>query len=152
NALHALPAADQIRIAQYVNAVPNLTRERRLSPHEVWCAGRRKLVKLPLAAAAEMLGCLPGHERPVKRGLLRWSDPMIAPDEPVAFEAVCRNGNGSRELLRDGEKYLVRVNPLMPERAFLYDASDGYLGTCRRYGRTRRDDVEALERAFGRMK
>jgi len=150
SALEALPIDDQKRIADYVRLVPNLTRERLLSPHEVWQAGKGGLVKLPLAAAAEILGALDGHERPVKNSLLAWAEPLVDPDEEVVYEAICRDGNGGERLLRDGERFLMRVNPLMPERAFVYDAKNGFLGICRRYGRTRPDDVEALERAFGR--
>jgi hypothetical protein len=152
SALEALPPEDRARIADYVRLVPNLTRERLLSPNEVWAAGRRDLVKLPLAAAAEVLGSLDGHERPVRNSLLAWAEPLVDPDEEVVYEAIVRDGHGSERLLRDGDKFLMRVNPLMPERAFVYDAQNGFLGVCRRYGRTRPDDVEAMERAFGRAK
>jgi|GEM_PF-5087790 hypothetical protein len=151
SALEALPMEDQRRIADYIGLVPNLTRERKLSPFEVWQGGRRDFVRLPLAAAAEVLGALDGHERPVRNSLLAWAEPLIDPDEEVVYEAIVRDGNGSERLLRDGEKFLVRVNPLMADRAFVYDARNGFLGVCRRYGRTRPDDVAGLERAFGRQ-
>jgi len=135
-----MPAAK----AAAVRAVAQ-TRERPLSPREVYNAGRRKLVRISPEATAMLLADLPGKERPVEGGQLVLPVPEVDRDEPLVYGLRRRNGQGIEEPLRNGDKYLVRVNPLMPEVAFLYDARNAYAGVVERWGRTQRPDTAGLE-------
>ena len=138
------------RIADYVNSVPNLTRERALSPAEVWRRGSRDFVKLPPHAAAMLLGEVEGREVIIRNNMIELMVPEVSPDEPIHYEPVIRDGSGPERRLRQDSKWLARVNPLSPGRLFVYDAKGGFVGTCPRWDRVSRADTEGLRRAFGR--
>ncbi|HBD07138.1 MAG TPA: hypothetical protein DCZ69_02665 [Syntrophobacteraceae bacterium] len=142
--------AERVQMMDYILSTPNLTRERPLSPHEVFSAARPGLVRLPLSAGAILMNDLPGLEVSVRNTRLEFTNTEIDPDEPLRFEALRRDGNGTEELLQDGSKWLVRVNPLWPKTAYLFDAKNGFAGACRNIGRVSWADNEGLKRAFGR--
>jgi hypothetical protein len=138
-------------IAAVLAGNASLKRERALSPREVFERGRANLVKLPLSSAALFLqevAVSTDAERPVKQGFLEVQVPEIDPDEPLRFGLMRRDGRGTEEALREGQKYLVRVNPLDTRFAWLYDAKGAFAGVAPFYDRARRDDPKALQRKF----
>jgi hypothetical protein len=130
----------------------NLKRERALSPREVFDAGARDLVRLPLAVAALLIDDLEGTERPVKNNCLELMVPEVDPDAPLQFGLARRDGRGTHTPLRNDEKYLVKVNPLDPRVAWLYDSQRKFAGVADYYGRVQRDQPEQLKAAFARKK
>ena len=150
SALVSMPSPERERVADYVRSLPNLTRERQLSPWEVFSAARPRLKRLAPFCAALLLADIPVNEPcRVANGMIEFCDADLSP-EPLHYEARRRDGNGTDERLRDGEKYLVRVNPLHPGEAYLYGSKNECLGTVPRWDRARRDDPEALKHQFGR--
>jgi hypothetical protein len=139
-----------IAISQLVSADPSLKRMRPLSNREVFDAGAGAFVKMPIHVAAIILGDVPpasDAERQVKRGLIEIQNSEISP-EPLVYGYTRRDGRGVDEPLRDQEKYLVRLNPLDTRWAWLYHASGAFAGVAPRYDRVRRDDPNALTRAY----
>ncbi len=148
--LPSLPAALQQQIQVNIAANPRLLCELALSPREVFTAGtaKTKFRKFTPGQASMLLGAVEGDERPVKNGLLAVNVPEVEPDEPLRYGPLLRDLNGGDLALRNGDKYCVRVNPLMPEAAFVYDSRGGFLGLAPVWGRVGRLDQEGLQRAF----
>lgn len=131
-----LPAEQQEAARRLAVLLP-----RKLSPHEVFEAGRKGLVRF----------------RPEQTALLVWparrKEPVtVGRDHLVTFE----DGNISPEPLRylahhfaPGEKFDAVVNPVSPETLFIYDAQGRWLGTLKSWQRIRRDDQAGLERQMG---
>jgi len=127
----------------------SLKRERNLSPAEVFERGSAGLRKMPTTVAAVMLAQIESDAEPVvKKGLIEVPCREVDPDEPLRFGLVRRDGRGTSEPLKDGEKYLVRVNPVAPQRAWLYNADGSFAGCADNYGRAGREDESALHRQF----
>jgi hypothetical protein len=136
--------------AAYLSSNPSSRRERPLSPREVFDAARPHLVKLPLAVAALLLDETPGEEVTVRNHQLSVNCPDLDPDAPVCFGFERRNGQGTVEPLRNGDKWMVRVNPLDARAAWLYTATGQFAGVVQYYGRAGRTDAKALQAAFAR--
>jgi len=145
-----LPEAEQAQWRMMLASNPNLTSEIALSPRQVFDAGAPRLVRFTPAQCALFLGELSGDEQTVKQGLLAIGCAEINPDEALLFGPMVRDFNGVEVALQNGDKWLVRVNPFMPEVAFLYNAQNGFAGVASAYGRADRQDPEALQEAFKR--
>jgi hypothetical protein len=149
---------ERLAIASVLGANSALKRERPLSPAEVWDAGSARLKKLPLHVAALLMREVPAAEdgeASVKSGVLEVMVREVDPDEPLRFGLVRHDGRGTRDLLRDGEKYLVRVNGIDPRWAWLYRADGSFAGVAQQYGRVGagregkgREDTHALHAAW----
>jgi hypothetical protein len=129
---------------------PELKRERALSPREVFDAGSASFTKIPLAVGALLMGDLTGAETSVKEGCLTLMVPEINPDEPISFGLTRRDGRGTEDILRDGQKFNVRVNGLDPRFCWLYHADGSFAGIAPLYSRVQRGDNKSLQRAFAR--
>lgn len=152
-ALLDLPDDQRANLAAVLDAGgPALKRERPLSPREVWDASASSLTKLPIPVAALLLADLPGQECAVRQGQLTLTCPDLVASEPLVYGLMRRDGAGADEPLRDGDTYLVRVNPLDPRVAWLYGPRGEFRGITPRYGRVRRDDPDALTRAYARKR
>lgn len=140
-------------LAAVLASNPALKRERNLSPREVFDRGN--FTKLPLGVAAVMMAQIDAGkdaEQIVKRGVLEVPCSEIDPDEPLRFGLTRRDGRGTEEPLRDDEKYLVRVNPVNPRFAYLYNADGSFAGCSENYGRVDRENESALHAAFARKR
>lgn len=146
--LTQLPEAEREQIRLNLLANPKLSGEQPLSPRHVYNAGRAKLKRFTPAQTALFLTGVEGEERPVTNGLLEVNCAEVDPDEPLRFGPVIRDCDGREEVLRHEDKYLVRVNPLRPETAFLYHADGGFAGLASSYGRVAPHDCEALQEKF----
>lgn len=129
---------------------PELKRERALSPREVFDAGAASFTRIPMAVGALLMGDLEGVETSVKEGCLSLMVPEINPDEPVSFGLMRRDGRGTEDILRDGQKFMVRVNCMDPRLCWLYHADGSFAGCAPLYARVQRGDAKGLQRAFAR--
>jgi len=147
-----LSPALQSQVQLTLAAHPELAGEQALHPREVFEAGRPKLRKFTPHQVAMLLGELPGDERPVRNAILEVNVPEVDPDEPLRYGPLYRDLRGGEIALRNGDTYCVRVNPLIPETAFLYDAKGGLAGLAAAAGRVNRLDQEALQQQFATKK
>lgn len=113
---------------------------RRLSPHEVFTAGRRALRPIDEATLALLLGHEQGTERTVRDGKIVVNDGEVSGDA-LLFDATA---------LPDRAKFLTVLNPFAPDALFVFDARGRFVRTCRRLVRVDRAEIEAVQREMGR--
>ena len=142
--------SERFAIAAQLANHPELKRERALSPREVFDAGCSNFQKIPLAVGSLLMGDLEGVETTVKEGCLTLMVAEINPDAQISFGLTRRDGRGTEDILRDGQKFMVRVNCMDPRFCWLYNADGSFAGCAPLYARVARGDTQALHRAFGR--
>lgn len=133
--LLALPADQRAALQGIATPVA-----RRLSPREVFDAGRGRLVRFRAEQAARLLYGKQSVEVTVRDGMLTFRNQAIAPGE---LRYVAHHWS-------DGDKFAVVVNPFSPAVAHLFDASGAWVGTAEAWGRVPMHDTEAIERQMGR--
>ena len=148
-ALVRMPEAQQQAVRSWVESNPALMRQARLSPLEVWTAGRKNLRKLPRWTIHQLLGDEFAREIKVRNHRIEFQDAEIDP-EPLRYEAAVSDVNGHKVLLNEGDSYKVFVNPLAPDTLYVTDARSRYVGTALRILRAPRVDREALLQAVGK--
>lgn len=117
------------------------TLPRKLSPLEVFDAGRAPLVKFRNEQTA-LLVYPARRPEPVKVGkdhLITFEDSSISP-EPLRYLA---------HHFTPGDKYDAVVNPMNPGELFIYDPAGRWIGALESWGRVRRDDQAALQHRMG---
>lgn len=108
---------------------------RRLSPREVFDAGRKELIRLRPELVARLLSDRCGREAKVREDhLIVFEDAAVSP-APLRFLA---------HHFRPGDVFRVVVNPFDPDSAHLFDARGVWHGTVKAWQRVSRDDTEAL--------
>lgn len=115
---------------------------RRLSPREVFDAGRRALQRWrPEAIAAILAKRLERKPRTarVRRHLIEIEDADVSPN-PLRYLA---------HTFRDGQEFGVVVNPYSPRTCHLYDARGRWVGMVDAWQTVARHDVAALEAQMG---
>lgn len=147
-----LSPALQSQVQLTLAANPALACEVPLHPREVFDAGKTKLRKFTPHQIAMLLGELPGDERSVRNAMLSVNVPEVDPDEPLHYGPLFRDLAGGEIALRNGDTYCVRVNPLIPDTAFLYNAQGGLAGLAPAAGRVNRLDQAALQTQFATKK
>ena len=147
--LKRLPAPAQNALLTLAQTAPEmkLLRERRLSPHEVWQAGKGELIQLPDAAVAELIGDDFAREATVRDCQFEFQDQELAP-EPLQYASRAVDAEGRELELPNGETYTLRLNPFDLDVAYVRDASGRDVGLVRRALRVQRGDAEALQAAF----
>ncbi len=125
-----------------------LTRLRVKSPAEVWAAGRKELTVLPSYGVSIILGADLGREQVVQAGELVWQDADLTHGE-LRYFAEITTPEGRRELLKNGEKYLVHANPFFLDELCVSDAKGRCLGIARRHDRASRADRDAMREQMG---
>jgi hypothetical protein len=145
----ALPPPEGVTMAQWGRALAmrGQTRTRLLSPAEVAARGRSELSRLPSHGVSIILGPDLAREQTVEAGELVWSDPEIHVGE-LRYFAEITTPEGRREILRNGETYLVHANPFLLDELCVADAKGRHLGVCRRHDRANRADREAMQKQF----
>jgi hypothetical protein len=116
---------------------------RRLSPVEVWDAGRRALVPMRPEAIAQVLyrDCA-DEVRVTDRREIEVMDKHLAADV-IRFNAAS---------LPAGERYQSVLNPFAPQHLYLFDSRGRYVGQVPRMNRVDRADPEAVKREMGRAR
>lgn len=148
--LAQLPESEREQVGLQIKANKNLRGTIVLNPREVFNRGRTKLNRITPAQSALLMAMVATDDEPesVKNGVLAVTCPELNPDAPLLYGPTVRDCDGRVEQMRNDDKYLVRVNPFMPEVAFLFDANNGFAGITRLWGRVHRDDPDALQEAF----
>ena len=113
---------------------------RKLSPREVFNAGRTGLVKFRPEQTAALLHATQGREVSVgKDHLIAFEDQNISPS-PLRYLA---------HHFAPGDKFQAVVNPWAPQSLHLFDARGGWRGTVSAWQTVQANDSEALHRAMG---
>lgn len=139
--LLALPPDAAAATAAVLHAdAAQLTRERRLSPMEVYAPARRELTRAPGHWIALLL---PAADYAVERTvndqhLFEFEDQEISPS-PLRYLARLDG-----RYLRPGEKFLTFVNPFAPDALYVSDARGRYLGECEQWRTECKTDTDAL--------
>ncbi|TXH19267.1 MAG: hypothetical protein E6R03_00885 [Hyphomicrobiaceae bacterium] len=145
-----LPDAEQRAVAAFIRANPELySRARNLSPREVWHRSRPTLTRIQPFVVSELLGKDLAREVKVRDSYLEVRDAQIQP-EPILFESRVIDTEGRESELRDGETYMVFVNPFDTAQAFVHSARLGHIGIAKRVRRVSRVDIDAITAAHAR--
>lgn len=124
------------------------TRQRRLTRGEVWARGSGELVKLSGSVLCHILGDDFAHERTVRSHRLDIQDKELGAGLH-RFEAIATDAEGMRHELKNGERYLVTVNPFASDHVFVRDAKGRFIGTAARIATPTANDVDAIHKALG---
>lgn len=130
----ALDAARRAAVEAVASPMP-----RRLSPREVFDAGRRPLFRLRPEQVARILGTRTKRTVVVRNHLLEFEDSRISPS-PLRYLA---------HFWRDGEKLDVVVNPMGPNTAYVFDARGAWLGEVKAWQTVSHLDEAGLHRQMG---
>ncbi|CAN5354827.1 hypothetical protein BH09VER1_BH09VER1_28670 [soil metagenome] len=151
--LLALPPASRQLLNDLVRAEPDLySRNRRLSPADVFHRGSDELLTIGPEVVGELLIDDYGREEKVKGAYFEFDDIEISP-ELLRFEARIYTPGGTRpQELPSGEKYMVFVNPILPEFLFVFDSRKAFLGLAQRVQKVTRLDETAGLAAMGLKK
>ena len=96
-----------------------------------------------------MLARVEGKERPVKKGVIEFELPEVKQNGPCVFGPTIRDFQGNVDVLKQDDKYEVRVNPYDPSVAWLWNAKGGFCGVSRRQaGPARKDDQDGLHEHY----
>lgn len=145
-----LPEAEQRAVTAFIRANPELySRSRNLSPREVWHRSRSSLTRIQPFVVSELLGRDLAREVKVRDSYLVVQDVEIQP-EPILFESRVVDVDGRESELRDGETYMVFVNPFDTAQAFVHSARLGHIGIAKRVRRVSRVDIDAITAAHAR--
>lgn len=143
-----LPGPQRAIADALIQTTPGLWRERKLSPAEVWEAGRGELTVVSGSAIPVLLGPDAARRATVTDDhMLRVDDDEVDP-EPMWFDAALDNGR----ILEQRRPVLVYLNPYTPSGLQVCDESGRYLGTAPRIHRISKLDTEALARRYGQVR
>jgi hypothetical protein len=148
DALMLLPPAEQSMAMAMLQSGAITTRERRLSPNEVWQRGASDLIPIHAGAVCDILGPDLAAERTIRSQMIEFQDIEVSRD-PLRYSALVRDIHGRETLIRDGEKVLAFANPFDTEQLFLQDARGKFLGIAPRVQSVCSNDLEAIHRACG---
>lgn len=143
----AMTPEQQELTRQIIASNTNLYRERRLSPTEVYQHGNGYLQRAPLAVIAAIMVRDPKlhsnrNEKKIRNNewTLEWNE---LGDDPVRYWSEVTRPDGSKELLPDGYKANITVNPGAPHLLWVYDAKERFIGVCQQQDVTSRADQAA---------
>lgn len=134
----AMDARQQAEARARIERMPGLWRTRKLSPQEVWDAGKGELVTVPAHALVTLFGPDDARhgERCEANRLFVLKDRTLDA-EPLHFNAseLIRQGT-----VRPGERYSVFLNPFDAGRLLVCDGALRFLGTAPLWERIARLD------------
>jgi hypothetical protein len=148
DALMLMPPAEQSMAMAMLQSGAITTRERRLSPNEVWQRGASDLIPIHAGAVCDILGADLASERSIRSQMIEFQDSEVSPD-PLRYSALVRDIHGRETLIRDGEKVLAFANPFDIEQLFLQDARGKFIGIAPRVQSVCSNDLDAIHRACG---
>lgn len=131
----AMPEEKQLALKSIATPHP-----RKMSPREVFDAGRGRLIRLRPEQTAMLLRDVAGREVSVGNDhLIEFDDETISP-APLRFLA---------HHFAPGDKFKAVVNPMSPHTAHLFDSRGCWIGVVDAWQTIRRDDVDGLNRQLG---
>lgn len=129
---------------------PDYHRVVRMSPFDVWHAGQKDLVKLPLHCIFLVCGQDYGVRRPCPpTDQIAFEDRAVE-SGPMIYETRYVDIEGRERRLAEGAEYIWLVNPFNPIQLFVGETHGGYLGMCRRCDVPCKTDTAAIQREWGR--
>lgn len=135
--------ADAVRALLHASP-ETLTRNRKLSPHEVWSRGERELTRAPLWWLPLVLPESFARTVTVKDDhTIEFQDQTISPDK-LRFVARCRAQDGTESILRPGTELRGYVNQFNPTAIYLTDERGRGVGECPAHLRVSRADPVAV--------
>lgn len=143
--LLAMPPERRAAIEALVTTEPHLLQSRRMSPAEVWQAGRKGLRRLAGHQVALILrehSTGGAREVSVEEGRIEFQGQDLGGAHSFLAELV--TGQGPARMLADGERFEAVLNPLAPQRLYLFDARGRFQGHCPATRRPCRADADAL--------
>ena len=136
-------------LVEAVRTNPDLVRERRLSPAEVWESGKGDLVRIPLYVDLIKGDKMFGQTVTVRGCLLTVQDKYVSPGKlHYLAEVYC---DGRKQLLEDGRKVRVVLNPYHTGTLIVLDDTGRILGEAPLYSKVSPLDTEALHEQMGRV-
>lgn len=148
-ALAQIPPDEAAAVRSVLQSNPDLNVSRRMSPAEVWNAGRRNLKRLPPEVIPEICGRDLAVERKVRDHAIRFDDANVERGRTFSFPAIAVDPRGLEVILREGESYNTVLNPFDPSRLFVLDARFAFIGTLSEQIVSNHADMEAAQRAMG---
>lgn len=135
---------------QAIDQDPRLSRQRQLSPREVFDGLRPTLTKIRAHHVPTLLGMEYADERRVaKDGRFAFEDQMLGPGDHI-YDGVVRDDEGHAQTLPAGEKFATFVSTIDPARLHVCDAKGRYLGWCERTLIPSKSDAIGFAKAAGR--
>jgi len=146
--LLAMPAPLREALVAAARQDARLLRQRKLSPTEVWQAGRGQLQRVPAHVIADILGEDLAEERKCKNAYFEFDDMELSPEE-LRYEGRILTPDGREEELRD-DTYQTFCNPFDLGQLFIHDAKGRHLGVARRVKRG--VNAAEIQRELGRQR
>lgn len=126
-----------------------LSRQRQLSPREVFDGYRHQLTRLPMHLLPRLVGMEYAKERAAaKDGQFHFDDMELGPDEHH-YDGLVYKEDGSPVRLSAGEKYATFVSTIDPTRMHLCDAKGAWVGWVNRTLVPSKGDARGFARAQG---
>lgn len=129
-----------------------LTRTRKMSRRDVWSAGQRDLVRLPLC---ELYRCLDPRDAKVLKvkdcHTIEFQDDVYYPGLTMRYVATARGRDGIVRMIAPGTTVRVYWNPVGELRKVVWvcDEDDRLIGVCRQHEDRYWGDPHAIEKGMG---
>ncbi len=144
-----MPPEKRAAVEAIIDTDARLWQTRKMTPREVFVQGQHELTLLPGCMLPGLLGPKFGVLRTCAAGRFVFEDQELDPTgAELRFTARIVTREGKNEPLEAGE-YLTFVNPFSPDTLYACRPDGAYLGSCERETAPRRDDEEAMQRAWG---
>ena len=143
-----MPPQEQSLALALIDAGAVQTRPVKLSRGEAWRRTAMGLQRLPAFGVWGMLERDFAKPRQAEKLQLAFADLELG-EGLHRFSNRVVDPEGAETMLRDGETYLVLVNPFAPDFAFVGDSKHRFLGVARRLNIPCHNDVEAVNRRMG---
>jgi len=148
--LAMFPVEQSAAIHALLNSQPHLTRNRYLSPSEVWNAHKHELTRLPDSVVGALLPGEANLATVTDEGYFRLKDQELDPESILYLAQL----NG--DMLPRGREYFVLQNAFQPDRLIVHDKCHngkigGYLGSAKLWGREDVRDTAAIQRRCGQV-
>jgi hypothetical protein len=145
-----MPEALRAAAAAAVEQDPRLSRQRKLSPREVFDGLRPTLTRIRAHHVPAILGMENASERRLaKDGRFAFEDQDMGPGDHI-YDGLARDEEGHVQRLPAGETFATFVSTLDPVRLHVCDARGRYLGWCERTLVPSKADSHGFARACGR--
>lgn len=149
SSIKRLPPAQQDAVLAVIQQ-PGCMRIRRLSPAEVWQAGKRELVRLRPEAIPSLLGEDLAQEKRLDRHHCFTVGGQEYGGAELRFPAArVKNVLGQDIILDPRHTYQVFSTPFDTSKLYICDTDFRYLGTATRQHAVSRADLDAIHRAIG---
>lgn len=149
-----VPGPEYAALYTAIQAMPEqLSRTVKLSPQEVFDAGKDAMVRLPKSTMPQILGEKLADLKTIRDdGLITYRNQEFGPSEFRYLARTVTDANGFQVALSPGRKVAIHINPFNTDECFLTDPESGaYIGLAKRWQTVCKDDTEALERMAGKQ-